>query len=309
MSYVLCDSHSLGYAAQEATKLTSGDREVQAIFGMIHRARDFRTQPWCDKLVFLWDGHTSWRYKEYPGYKKNRVKDPKMGLMRESFKAQIPTIKEALYLLGCNQAYALDCEADDLAGYFAKLLDKAGHEVTLVTGDRDWLQLVSPRVRWYSHRTSQFVKDRSFADYTGYETAAQFLEGKALQGDQSDCIPGVGKIGERGAEDLIRRYGSVDEFVRLFHSGALSSEKINKAWTALAHDLASEKEPELTRQAVFRRNKKLMDLQNVPKPNGLQVLKGVVDPAGFKEFCQRLNFNSMLEDYESFMRPFISPKE
>lgn len=300
MKYLLIDGNSVGYACHYATKLHSGDMETQAIFGFLKTMRELRvTYPEHVPLV-LWDGRATWRFDLLPEYKSNRDDDPKKVAIKETYTRQTPYIKDALFTLGVRQIHATTHEADDLAGYFVpELLQKEGTEIVLITGDRDWLQLVRPGVTWRDMRDdSKVVTFANFFDKTAYKTPLAFLEGKCLQGDSSDCISGVGGIGEKGAPEFIAQFGSVRNFWAQCDSGAFKPTK--KAHINLYSGEGRQ---------IFGRNLKVMQLLKVPKPEKehVSVRVGPLRQEAFNILCQELAFASITRNLQAFTKPFEAP--
>lgn len=307
MRYALFDSHAIGYAAQDGTRLTVGDREVQAIFGSIRSVRRYVKELGARPLM-LWDGKAKWRYELFPDYKAKRGKepDPRVQHMRACFRDQREDIKRGLGLLGVPSLFAKDFEADDLAGHLVKTYADQGHEVFMITGDHDWKQLIREGVTWVNHKDGRMVHQVTFAENTGYLTPIAFVQGKALYGDGSDEIPGVGRIGEKSAPEILAQYGDVTNFVKRIRDDVANKRKVPKAYRDFAMGEPSPKEPEMTRIEVFKRNVKLMNLLTGPKPYGVEVLyRQPIDIDGFREFCREFNFQSILNDFDAFIEPFV----
>jgi len=297
---LLIDGNSLGYANHNMNPLTVGGKQIQAVFGMTKQIRNLRQAfPGADILV-MWDGKAQWRYDLLPEYKGKREDDPKKVAMREAYREQRPLIGKMLKLVGVKQVVVSNQEADDLAGYFVKTLGaKPDNEIVLVTGDQDWLQLIQRNVSWYDPRQDgKWVTFNAFTDKTGFLTQEAFLQGKALAGDTSDCIPPTAfrGIGEKSAPVFLAEFGSVDNFFRMVDSGEFVPKKA--AHVKLAMPEARE---------AFRRNMRLMNLLDVkkPEPDKVTVVRGDFDEAGFKRFCEDLQFHSLLRDFHTFTKPFV----
>lgn len=310
MNYLFVDGNGLGYYHHESDKLSNGDMEVQAIFGFLKNVRRYasilRARP-----VILWDGFSDNRREFYPEYKSNRDEDAKMKAMKEGFAKQKPFIKDIMRVAGVNQITAVDGEADDLAGM---LVAKYRHDdnvenVYLLTGDSDWKQLVNEKTTWVALREDakhKRINMEMFAELTGYPTPKAFLEGKALQGDKSDNIQQVGGIGEKGAQDLLHEYGSIVSLVRGINDGSIviDSGRNKTAVNKLARNEFNEKTGCKMLDA-FLRNIKLMNLiQTQFAPTKLDIVRGEQDFKRLEELCNRLNFRSIVEDFEVFVVPF-----
>jgi 5'-3' exonuclease len=291
---ILVDANSVGYAYHRATKLTVGAFQTQAIFGVFKAVRTLYAG-YPDRSVYvLWDGRSERRLALYPDYKGNRKTEdmaPKDRAVKEAYKAQVPFTQALLARCGVPQLLYYDMEADDLGGYLSKRLPTP---MLLVTGDRDWQQLIRPGVTWLEHREDRKVNVDNFFETTGYKTREGFLQGKALQGDTSDNIKGVGGIGEKGAPEFIATYGSVDAFRRT----TLPGVKLPAAHQRLLSD------PDT--YARFERNMKLMDLLTVPAPDPAKrhEFNRGYNAAAVRAICDKLAFISITKDFDNFMRVF-----
>lgn len=295
---LIIDANAIGYAAHAGPKLRSGELETQAIFGFIKSMRGMkRYYPGYAPLV-LWDGKADWRYTLLPEYKGNRTTDPNRVKIKESYVQQRPHISKMLSALGVRQFTALKHEADDMAGYFVNQLTagKPENRIAMVTGDVDWAQLVRPNVTWRDVRNEgRDIHMSNLMDQTGFATPYALLEGKCLQGDTSDCIPGVGGIGEKGAPEFLAEFGSVREFWRRVDSGELKPRY--KSHLNLCSAAG---------RMTFGRNFRLMQLMKVAPPAKQDVILdiGKFDRELFLDLCAEYGFNSILKDPDTFLRDF-----
>ena len=150
----------------------------------------------------------TFRHKAYAGYKANRKGMP------EELAQQLPVLQELLTALGYQIVSCEGWEADDILGTLAAACEAAGDSCMIATGDRDSLQLVSPQttVRLATTKFGQpqvTVYDEAKLREEYGVSPRQMIDLKAIQGDSSDCIPGVAGIGPKGAGELIQKYGSV----------------------------------------------------------------------------------------------------
>lgn len=151
----------------------------------------------------------TFRHKMYDRYKASRKGMP------EELASQLPILKEILVAMGYKLVTCEGYEADDILGTFAKYCENKGYECTLATGDRDCLQLVSDHVfvriaktKFGKAESILYDKNKIKEDYN--VTPSQLIDIKALQGDASDCIPGVKGVGEKTAKSLIEKYESIE---------------------------------------------------------------------------------------------------
>lgn len=325
---LLIDGNGIGYAAQQAVKLTCGGMETQAAFGIIKTMRELRAEHPSYVPFWLWDGRAEWRFKLHPEYKSNRRDTPEKVAMKEAYAKQKPYIERLLRHLGVRQMTAYKMEADDLAGYFVgKMASEPGVKVGLISGDGDWAQLVRQNVWWKDPRDdAKFIDAANFYDKTGCKSPLEYLETKILTGDTSDCISGVGGLGADRAPQFIAEFGSMREFWRRCASGEHKPKgKIQQrllgacehdadAWAALyAGDPADDKARKKHMDAwpgqgriLYRRNFQLMQLLRVGPPNKAEVLTdpGKFDKEAFAQVCEELAFTSILRNLDEFTSYF-----
>lgn len=295
----ILDGNSLGMSCHQASgQLRAGTQQTGAIYGSVRSLRDILIQSGAAKTLVVWDGR-SWRKDLVTDYKANREVTKEQRDMREAYKTQTPHIKAIYETLGVSQVQADNMEADDLAAIFAERMALKGTIIRLLTRDHDWLQLIRANVSWCDHKTGELVTESAFEEFTGYKSVRQFAESKALQGDRSDGIGGVGGIGEVKAKELLARWGSVDAFLNDLLPEVVGEKKTPKALRDFHTD------PE--KHAKFRQNMKLMDLTRTdqfPKPVGLKLRPGKLDPKAFRAKCVELGFHSIIAQLDKFILPF-----
>jgi len=307
---LLIDGNSLGFAAQSMRKLhNAAGVETQAIFGLLRSLRVLCDEnPGAEPIVF-WDGR-SWRYEQFAAYKDGREKDPKQASERQAYKSQRPMIAKMITSLGVRQEMAHNMEADDLIAMHTWKLPIHRH-ATIVSGDRDLLQLVKKNVDWLNPirlpggRLPKLLRvtHDTFAEDTGYESAADFVKGKALLGDASDNIAGIDGIGAKSAPIVVKTWPNLNEMISdiRMRGDAAIPPHLNRYKKKLKDFAASEEA-----QRRFLRNYHLMRLTKsfIPKPEGLRSTKMPFARETFKSHCQELGFVSILKDLDSWARPF-----
>ena len=296
-TFLLIDGNSLGYANQHGmTRLSTGTQATHAVFGFLTTLRKLILPPTSARIpVVLWDGSASWRKELLPAYKANRKDDPKKLKIKEEYESQGPYIQRSLEYLGIDQIRSPTCEADDLAGAYARFLVHKGFDVELITGDQDWLQLVNPKVVWYDPIRDRRVDIMNFEDFTGCANVNQFIQVKALMGDTSDNIKGVGGIGEKRAKELIQKYGGVAQFMTRAHEDGTAG---------LPKYLRDFVEQDEKREA-FRRNVKLMHLDGKhPSIKDKFIVYGKFNREAFTDLCNELAFMSISGNMDSWLKPF-----
>lgn len=161
-------------------------------------------------ICVAFDVHSpTFRHEQFKDYKGTRHGMP------EELKEQMPVIKELLHTMKIPTMELAGYEADDLLGTMSRKGEEAGMEVTILSGDRDLLQLATENVMIRIPKTR--AGKTTVEDYHAAEvqsaygvTPVEFIEMKGLMGDTSDNIPGVPGIGPKTAEKLIRTYHTVE---------------------------------------------------------------------------------------------------
>ncbi|MCI8980908.1 MAG: DNA polymerase I [Hungatella sp.] len=209
---VLIDGHSiLNRAFYGVPDLTNSEGlHTNAVFGFLNIMFKILEEEDADHLAVAFDlKEPTFRHKMYEAYKGTRKPMP------EELAQQVPLMKEVLGAMDIPIMTLPGYEADDILGTLAKKNAAAGVEVSVVSGDRDLLQLADEHIKIRIPRTSRGttqVKDYYPKDVKEeYQvTPLEFIDVKALMGDASDNIPGVPSIGEKTATNLIASYGSIE---------------------------------------------------------------------------------------------------
>lgn len=209
---VLVDGHSiLNRAFFGIPDLTNSEGiHTNAVYGFLNILFKILDEEKPDYLTVAFDVHApTFRHKMYAEYKGTRKP------MAEELRQQVPLMKEMLTAMGVTIVEKEGYEADDLLGTIAKRSEAKGLEVSVVSGDRDLLQLASDHIKIRipkTKRTGTEIEDYLAADVKEkYQvTPIEFIDVKALMGDSSDNIPGVPGIGEKTATALIVSYGSIE---------------------------------------------------------------------------------------------------
>ncbi|MCR5676106.1 MAG: DNA polymerase I [Lachnospiraceae bacterium] len=210
---LLIDGHSIiNRAFYGLPDLTNAEgKHTGAVYGFLTILFRFIDEEKPDGLAVMFDVHTpTFRHKIFAEYKGKRKPMP------TELREQIPLLKEVLDAMGVRRFEQAGLEADDLLGTAAKTSEAAGWDVTIVSGDRDLLQVADERIIVAQPKTV-----RGVTTVTRYDEAAvaaewgvsgeRFIELKALMGDTSDNIPGLPKVGEKTAKELMAQFGSGDE--------------------------------------------------------------------------------------------------
>ncbi len=212
MKLLVIDGNSILNRAFYGIKLltTKDGQYTNAIYGFMTTLHKLLTETSPEAVAVAFDLKApTFRHLAYDGYKANRKGMP------QELAAQVQPLKDLLGLLGFTIVTCEGFEADDILGTLAHVCTEQGCECMLATGDRDSLQLVSPCVSVRMAATKMGKPEVTIFDEAKIHevygvTPPQLIDIKAIQGDTSDCIPGVAGIGQKGAGDLIQRFGSLD---------------------------------------------------------------------------------------------------
>lgn len=212
MKLLVVDGNSiLNRAFYGIRLLTTKDGQfTNAIYGFLTMLLKIQEDVTPDAVAIAFDLKApTFRHKAYDGYKSNRKGMP------EELHQQLQPLKDLLTLLGYTIITKEGYEADDILGTLSHTCKVNGDECVLATGDRDSLQLINDKVtvRLASTKGGKanaiLYDEKKIMDDYGV-TPRQLIEIKAIQGDSSDCIPGVPGIGPKGAGDLIQRFNNLD---------------------------------------------------------------------------------------------------
>jgi DNA polymerase-1 len=230
-------------------------------------------------IVFDAPGPT-FRHEVFGEYKSNRPSMP------EDLRVQVPHIKEIVSALRLPVLEKEGYEADDLIATLARKLEREGIETVIVSGDKDLMQLISPRVTMYDP-----MKDKNFQVPQVKErfgvSPDKVVEVMGLMGDTSDNIPGVPGIGPKTARQLIEEFGSIAELLK-------NIDKVKNAKLRASLDRHAE-------QARLSRELATLD-SNAPLDWTLENLKrGEPDRKKLQEIFKEMEFSKLLKDFS--LRP------
>jgi DNA polymerase I len=298
-SFMLIDGNSVGYANQHSHTITSQGMEVQAIIGTLRSIRKRLVEFPTHFPVLLWDGRAQWRYDLYPDYKASRLKSENSRAARASYEKQQPALRTMASKLGLVQLCAAGAEADDVGFQLATSLVKLGHEALFLTSDSDALMGLRKGVSWLDPKTDRRIATPAELEaYVGTANPRTYLEAKALQGDTSDTIPGVNRVGIPTALKVFARYGgSMATFYAHVAAGGVDLKK------KTLFSLASEEG-----RAIFARNMRLMDLAAAPRLSAadIELTCEPLDPVVFGDWAEHFAFESVLKNVGAFLAPFES---
>ena len=283
--FFLVDGHALAYRAYFALinrpLITSRGENTSAIFGFTKMILSLLAKESPDYLAIAFDTSApTFRHKKYPKYKATRAKMPLE--MRD----QIQTIKEVLRALNIPTLELAGYEADDIIGTLAKEAEEKSLESILVSGDKDFLQLVGPNIKVLTNRKG--LSDEVII-YDSQEVKRKFgveptkvIDVLGLMGDSSDNVPGVPGIGPKTATSLIHEFGTIEDLLK-------NLDRVGKSF--LRESLSKFAE-----QALLS---KMLVTIDIHAPIDLALEDYRIKPpnqAKLREIYQRLEFKALLED-------------
>ncbi|MDD3415164.1 MAG: DNA polymerase I [Lachnospiraceae bacterium] len=283
---VLIDGHSiLNRAFYGVPDLTNSEGfHTNAIYGFLNILFKVLEDEKAQYLMVAFDVKApTFRHEIYNAYKGTRKPMP------EELRQQVPVMKDLLKSMGIKVMEQAGLEADDILGTMAKRSEKKGLEVVVVSGDRDLLQLASEHIKIRMPKTSKgrtevedFYENDVLEKYQ--VSPIQIIELKALMGDSSDNIPGVPKIGEKTATELIIKYGNIENLKE--HIDEIAKKSIKETLTN-HFDLA-----ELS---------KVLATINIDADISYQYEQGKIGNLYTKEsyeYMKKLEFKNLLNRYE-----------
>ncbi len=221
----------------------------------------------------------NFRNEIYSEYKANRSEAP------DDLVPQFEYIRKSVKAFNLPSIELLNYEADDLIATYAKLITEAGANVTIISSDKDLMQLVSKKVRLFDPMKSKIIGEKEVIEKFGVKPT-QVIDVQSLAGDSSDNIPGVPGIGIKTAAELINKYKDLETLLK-----KASEIKQNKR----RETLIENKDKALL-------SKKLVTLKNdVPfkeDPNNF-ILKDI-DAEKLFDFLREMEFNRLLSQAISF---------
>lgn len=210
---ILIDGHSIiNRAFYGIPELTNAQGlHTNAIYGFLNILFKILGEEKGEYLMVAFDVKApTFRHEIFKEYKGTRKPMP------EELREQVPVLKEVLKAMGIATIEKAGLEADDILGTIAKQAEALGKDVSLISGDRDLLQIATehikiriPKTRGGKTEVEDYYAEDVLAKYQ--VTPLQFIELKALMGDPADNIPGVPRVGEKTATELLKKYATIDE--------------------------------------------------------------------------------------------------
>lgn len=284
---VLIDGHSiLNRAFYGVPDLTnSAGLHTNAVYGFLNIMFKILDEEKPSNLAVAFDvKQLTFRHEMFSEYKGTRKAMP------EELREQVPLIKEVLTAMGIMIVELPGYEADDILGTLAKRAEQNEMKVSVITGDRDLLQLATqniliriPKTKKGTTEVENYFEEDVKEKYQ--VTPVEFIDVKALMGDTADNIPGVPSVGEKTATSLILQYGSVENLYE--HIDEITKKKLKES-------LVNNKE-----LAIL--SKKLAAI-NIDSPVEVNfedtVLNDIYTNEAF-ELMKKLEFKSIIKKFDS----------
>lgn len=283
---ILLDGNSLSFRAFYAMPALKNKKGLytNSVYGFTLMLDKLLSDVKPDFALVAFDkGKATFRHKSYENYKGTRDKTP-LELIE-----QFAYVRELLDSYGIKYEEHDDYEADDIIGSYAKLAEEQGHEVIIVSGDKDLTQLATDKITIYytkrgvtdiDYYTPEFIKEKYGL------TPLQIIDMKGLMGDKSDNIPGIAGIGEKTAIKLLTEYESVENVLNNIDniSGAKLKERLSngKEDALLSKELATI----FTKVLVNNNIDELTFSENIEKKIELY------EKLEFTSFLNKLNIDS-----------------
>lgn len=281
---MLIDGSSLIYRAFFALPNLSNNDGVMTngVYGFLTMYKNAFDKYKPEYVLVAFDRSSkTFRNEEYADYKANRDKTP------NELSYQFGILKDVLDSMGVRYTDLDGFEADDIVGTYAKMAKEAGDRAVLITGDRDYLQLVDEDILVYLTKkgvsdTIEYTVEKIKEEYG--VTPKQLIDVKGLMGDKSDNIPGVDGIGEKRALTFIKKYGSIENLYDNLDeiTGKKTKENLENS------------------EATAYMSKKIGTIvTHAPVEFEYDELAlGEVDTEGLREKFSKLNFNKFLEELD-----------
>lgn len=291
------------YAFIRAPRINSKGLNTSAIYGFVNTIEDVlkREKPTHIAVAFDPKGKT-FRHEAYELYKAQRETTP------EDIRLAVPIIKKIVEAYNIPVLEVAGYEADDVIGTTAKLAEKEGFEVFMLTPDKDYGQLVSEHIYMYRPRhTGGFEvmgPDEIKAKYD-LDSHEQVIDLLGLMGDASDNIPGCPGVGEKTAVKLLKEFGSIDQLLLNTDKlkGALKTKvEENKEMILFSRFLATIKT-----DVPIGFDEKSLELEPVNEP----ALKQLFEELEFRTMTQNKfgkTFSSLPPDEPTTSIQFARPK-
>ena len=283
----LIDGSALAYRSYFAfvrnPLINSKGENTSAVFGFLNSLLKIIDEQQPEYLAAVFDTpEPTFRHELYPEYKATRQKMP------DEMRDQLPRIKQVLEVLNIPVIEVPGMEADDVMGTLAKQAEQQKLETYLVTGDKDFFQLVSPLIRVYNPRRAgeevEILDEKGVLQKIGLPPD-KIVDYLSLMGDSSDNVPGVAGIGPKTAKEILGQFESIEDVYN-------NLDQVSR--DAIRNKLTADRE-----QAFLSRKLVTLDTQ-VPLPLSIEDLtRKAPDHDSAFNLIKELEFTSLLERFTS----------
>ena len=250
------------------------------LFKLLEDARsdDSKNKPTHFAVIFD-SARKNFRNEIYSEYKANRAEAP------DDLAPQFEYIRKSVEAFNLPSIELINYEADDLIATYAKKIIESGAKVTVISSDKDLMQLVSTKIRLFDPMKSKVIGEKEVFEKFGVKPN-QVIDVQSLAGDSSDNIPGVPGIGVKTAAELINKYKNLDTLLK-----KASEIKQNKRRETL---IANKDKALLSKQLVTLKD-------DVPiKNNPSEFLIKKINKDKLYNFLREMEFNRLLSQAISF---------
>ena len=251
-------------------------------------------------LVAFDKGKQTFRHQSYEAYKGTRDKTP------SELVEQFGYVRELLDSYGIKYEEHFDYEADDIIGSYAKIAEKEGLEVIIVTGDKDLTQLASENITIYYTKRGVTDIDYYTPDFIAEKyglTPEQIVDMKGLMGDKSDNIPGIAGVGEKTAIKLLTEYKTVENVLENIDN--ISGKKLKERLTEGREDALLSKKLATIYTEVPVDNK----LEDLTYSENVELRRELFEKLEFVSFLRKLSQETSTEEVGVTAEETVAPKK
>jgi len=277
--------HRSFHAFSGRTTLTSHGMNVGMVYGFLTTLLSVLRKEKPDRLALCFDtAAPTFRHEKFEAYKATRPP------LDEGIREQLPLLDEILKLLNIPQIRLDGYEADDIIGTLARTGAEAGMDVFMVTGDKDFLQLVTDQVKVYklpNSRTgegAELIGRQGVMDKFGVPPE-KVIDVLGLMGDSVDNVPGVPGVGEKTALQIVQRFGGLED--ALLRASEIEKPKLRESLIAFAD------QARLSRELVIIEVNAPIRIQ----PESLEF--GPINNEAVRKRLIELEFRSILQQIEA----------
>jgi len=281
------------------------------------------------QILVIWDGHHSVRRERLHERYKARPERPETVVTPvdtaplsydAAFRFQSQVLQVLLPALGVSSLKQISHEADDVIAYIAReissWLSMRGHDVVIVSDDKDYLQLYDPNISIYRPLKDEFVDPFTYKITTGYDDPLHFIYHLSLIGDSSDNIRGIPGFGSKTARRVIKDIEFSDHLLKdamlIADSCRINGTKIDRSFNGIINPEAGKNE-QVTGMQLFIRNCQLIDfryevfseLEQQQMWDLITKTKSfIIDEYKIADILSQYGFHSFIKKFRFFLEPF-----